>query len=137
MTVIEGRAFRGCTGLESINIPSTVKKIGNEAFEGCISLTTLTIPDQVTHITFRVFKNCKNLQSITLGKGIGRIGDNIFENCINLRDIYMKAVQCPQMSLDAFDRNVPCDRITLHVPNDVVDMYKGMIPWNKFNVVGK
>ena len=30
----------------------------------------------------------------------------------------------------------PCDRITLHVPNDVVDMYKGMIPWNKFNIVG-
>ncbi len=122
--------------MESLNIPSTVKKIANEAFEGCISLTTITIPDNVTHIWNKVFMNCKNLKSVTIGSGVERIADNIFENCTNLRDIYMKAVKCPQMQLRAFDRNVPCDRITLHVPNDVVDMYKGMIPWNKFTIVG-
>ncbi len=122
--------------MKSITIPSTVTKICGAAFAGCKGLTTITLPDNVTEVYGKVFMNCINLKTIYLGPNIKGIPDGIFENCKNLTDIYLKATKCPFTPLYAFDRNVPCDRITLHVPNDVVDMYKGMIPWNKFNIVG-
>ena len=87
-------------------------------------------------VTVDGIRYCKNLKTVYIGSGIKIMNYHIFEGCSNLRDIYLKAVKCPQIPLGAFDKDVPCDRITLHVPNDVVDMYKGMIPWNKFKIVG-
>ena len=44
VTTIVSNAFRGCTSLTSITIPSSVTSIGNNAFEGCSSLTKMTLP---------------------------------------------------------------------------------------------
>lgn len=106
------------------------------SFSGCENLTSVVLPDGIEKIGDSAFEYCKNLKTVYIGSGIKIINYHIFEGCSNLRDIYLKAVKCPQIPLGAFDKDVPCDRITLHVPNDVVDMYKGMIPWNKFKIVG-
>ena len=87
MTTIGNSAFWGCTGLTTINIPSSVTTIediafhrsaltsvvipnsvttiGYEAFDGC-SLTSISIPSSVTSIGFAAFSDCKNLESITV-----------------------------------------------------------------------
>ncbi len=52
--------FCGCTGLENITIPESVKGICSQAFFGCISLTSVTIPKSVTRIHYQAFQNCMN-----------------------------------------------------------------------------
>ena len=54
-------AFRQCTKLASVIIPSSVKKIGKQAFEGCYSLTTVEIPSGVTKIERDAFMNCPGI----------------------------------------------------------------------------
>ena len=44
VTSIGSYAFRDCTGLTSITIPSSVASIGASAFSGCSSLVEMTIP---------------------------------------------------------------------------------------------
>ena len=66
VTMIESRAFYGCSQLASITIPNSVKKIGNWAFEGCTALTSITIPNSVTKIGYEAFYECKNLKEIIL-----------------------------------------------------------------------
>ena len=44
VTAIGDRAFYGCTGLESIVIPSTVTEIGSSVFSGCTGLESITVP---------------------------------------------------------------------------------------------
>ena len=62
-------AFKGCGGLTSVTIPSTVTSIGDCAFMGCGNLTTLLIPKEVTSIGEHVFCDCGGLVSIAVEHG--------------------------------------------------------------------
>ena len=45
---IQSDAFRGCTELESVEIPSNISEIGSDAFSGCTGLTKVFIDDIVS-----------------------------------------------------------------------------------------
>ena len=64
-TKICDSAFYGCSGLASIEIPSSVTGIGRTAFYGCSGLTSIEIPNSVTNIEYNAFGYCSNLKSIT------------------------------------------------------------------------
>ena len=53
--VIGDTAFRGCTSLTSVTIPSSVISIGYAAFSGCTSLTSVNIPSSVMYIGNNLF----------------------------------------------------------------------------------
>ena len=53
--------FSGCTSLEDIVIPESVKTIGSYAFDGRSKITSLEIPNGVEKIEYRAF-NRKNRQ---------------------------------------------------------------------------
>ena len=55
VTSIGEFAFKDCTGLTSVTIPTSVTSIGEEAFRGCTGLTSVTIPNSVTEIGYSAF----------------------------------------------------------------------------------
>ena len=61
VTKIGDSAFKNCTSLTSVTIPSSVTAIGQSAFRGCTSLTSVTIPSSVTTIGSGAFKDCTSL----------------------------------------------------------------------------
>lgn len=73
VTSFEGGSFRGCTGLTSINIPTSVTSIGNYAFMGCTGFTSIDIPSSVETIGNNAFNGCTNLTTITVHKAEGSI----------------------------------------------------------------
>ena len=123
VTAIVEEAFKGCTGITSVDIPSTVSAIGAGAFEGCTNLT-----------------------QINIGKGIKEIGSrafaNIFKNAVGTRgadysfDVYCDSEIIPWVAYDAFDGS-PINKATLHVLDNLVESYKVVVPWNGFgSIVG-
>jgi hypothetical protein len=56
-------AFLNCTGLKSITIPNSVKKMWT-CFKGCTGLTSLEIPASVEMILGCITEGCINLKSI-------------------------------------------------------------------------
>ena len=60
--VIYDDAFRDCSRLTSVDIPSGVASIGKRAFNDCGSLTTVTIPDSVVYIGEDAFYGCNKLK---------------------------------------------------------------------------
>lgn len=81
-------AFREFTGLTcKLELPGTLKTIGNHAFWGDVNLTcdNLTIPDGVTEIGAEAFYNCENLKGrLTIPYGVTKIGTEAFYKCKNL-----------------------------------------------------
>ena len=81
-TEIPDYMFYSCSGLTSIEIPSSVTSIGDEAFAGCCSweLTSIEIPSSVTSIGDYAFNGCENAdividnseENVTVGIGAFR-----------------------------------------------------------------
>ena len=79
-------AFMYCTSLKSINLPVTQKTLPVGIFEGCTALETIVLPATLTTISTDVFYGCSNLSNVNLHEGIQTIGERAFYNC-KLADI--------------------------------------------------
>ena len=80
-------AFRDCIALQSINIPSTVTKIGYTAFHNCTSLVEVLLNDGLTVIGDSAFGGCSALESITIPSTVLEISTAAFSGCIGLREL--------------------------------------------------
>ena len=121
VTSIANSAFSGCTGLESVHIPASVKEI-SVAFDGCTSLSTITvaegnpvyrsegncviekasntvavgckssvIPAGTTAIGDRAFFDCAGLSSVDIPESVTSIGTGAFYLCVGLSRIDLPA----------------------------------------------
>ena len=81
LTSIGDNAFYGCSGLQSVTIPSSVKSIGYRAFYCCSGLQSVTIPSSVTSIGDYAFYLCRSLQSVTIPSSVTSIGACAFYGC--------------------------------------------------------
>ena len=72
-----------------IDIPSTVKTIGNNAFNGCTSIETISMPNNITSIGVSAFANCTSLNQINLPENASYtvISNNLLNGCISLENI--------------------------------------------------
>ena len=87
VTSIGEDAFKGCSGLTSIELPSGVTSIGKNAFYGCSALTSIEIPSGVTSIGDGAFQGCSGLTSIELPSGLTSIENYAFYGCSALTSI--------------------------------------------------
>ena len=66
---IDTGAFRGCTGLTSVDFGTregAKTKIGLQAFENCTGITSINLPNTVTSIGSEAFKGCSSLETINI-----------------------------------------------------------------------
>ena len=89
---IEMFAFRS-SNLSSVNIPSSVKTLGNSAFQQCVNLTLLSLPEALKSIGSSCFFGCTNLKlsDIALPSTLTELGDQAFLNCKALEEIIIPA----------------------------------------------
>ena len=78
------KPFMYCEILESVRLPSTLKRIGDSAFQYCYALTEVIIPDAVTEIGYSAFNACKSLNHVVLPENLKSIGGAAFSNCESL-----------------------------------------------------
>ncbi len=88
---IDCEAFRGCTSLATLEIPASVRTLGNLAwsnyygrpdstgpFYGCTQLTDLTIGQNIETIGHYTFAQCPHLTRVTIPSKVTTIGWYIF-----------------------------------------------------------
>jgi len=113
LTNIGPYAFENCFALERLDIPDSVRTIGDFAlaacvklveanlplnltsiprslFEGCLELSALNIPDQVTNIGGFAFASMNSLTNVTIPASVAFISMLPFDSCSNLRAVYFR-----------------------------------------------
>ena len=91
VTSIGYSAFRGCSGLTSVEIPAGVTSIGVGAFSRCSGLTSVEIPAGVTSIGHGAFDGCSGLTSVEIPAGVTSIGIEAFDECSGLTSVEIPA----------------------------------------------
>ena len=77
-------AFLFCTNLKSIDIPSTVDKIGANAFYGTnIKEANINAKELESHI----FYDSYSLEKVIIGENVTLVKDGLFRNCSKLNDL--------------------------------------------------
>ena len=87
VTSFDKDCFKGCSGLTSITILSSVTSLGDYCFKGCDGLTSITIPSSVTSLGQHCFESCSGLTSITIPSSVTSLGDYCFYGCSGLTSI--------------------------------------------------
>ena len=88
---IEGYAFGDCTGLTAIALPAGLESIGNCTFYGCTGLTSIDLPEGLESIGYGAFWGCTGLTSIDLPDGLTSIKGATFYGCTGLTSIDLPA----------------------------------------------
>ena len=152
MTSIGEWAFRDCTSLTSINLPSSLTSIGDSAFYGCSSLTSIELPSTLTSVGDSAFEDsglesvkipegvesiergafngCASLASIDLPSTLTRISARVFEECTSLTDVYIRSLT-PFFIFDPFPTTAK-----IYVPSESVEAYKKRWTENAAQIVG-
>jgi hypothetical protein len=89
---IESHTFSGCSNLESIEIPNSVKLIDESAFFGCTKLSKIRIPKDINSINYHTFGNCDGLVSVELSENTTTIDRSAFWGCSKLSAIDLHRV---------------------------------------------
>lgn len=158
MTVIAASAFKDCSGLTGITLPTALKSIGAYAFSGTAltavtlpetlesigswafaytGLTSITIPESVTWMGDRCFFNCGSLTKITMGNMLAEVPECWTEFCDKLEEvtigkrvsrIYWRAFRGANL------KHVYCYAKNPPVWNDFDSFYDGINPQGVLHV---
>lgn len=107
-------AFSDCTSLYQMEIPSSVKSIGKGAFESCPSLTELKFAENssLTSIGDYAFYNCDVIETVTIPEGTESLGDAVFMNCPALKTVTLPET-LTTIGKTAFAKCSAIEKITL------------------------
>lgn len=124
LETLESETFYGCVSLKTVIMPK-LKTASANTFFACTSLEEITF-ESLEVLVSNNFNSCSSLKSVTLPK-IKTIGSNVFESCSALKTLTLGAP--PTVEANAFS-NVTLSDITIKVPADQVEAYKGNSSWN-------
>ncbi len=109
---ISGYLFNASANLVTVEMPSTLKEIGEQAFTGCAKLETVKLneglerigrlcffneaslkqvnfPSTLKQLDFQCFASCKVLPEAKLNEGLEIMDEAIFASCDGLKEVYL------------------------------------------------
>ena len=94
VTEINSSAFSDCSGITSVSIPGSVKRIGGGAFFGCSALETVSLSEGLETIGYDAFYQCSALTEIVIPNSVREIGSSedgsyVFGYCSSLRSVVL------------------------------------------------
>lgn len=79
--------FQGCSNLKEIPFRAGITELPKMVFEGCSALKSIVIPETVNAIRCRALADCTNLETVVLPSKMYACADDAFDGCTNIKHI--------------------------------------------------
>lgn len=132
ITGIDEMAFANCNELTSVQLPDSVKHLGEGAFCNCPSLASVNIPEGIETIPRACFARCSQLKEITLPSTVKSLQRMAFYSCGRLKTLHLKGTTPPEAT-EAFGDHLAST--TLYVPTGSQSLYGAKEPWNQCKAI--
>ena len=113
---IEFGAFRNCFKLSKVQLPNSLRVLGQQAF-AATGLVSLHIPEGVTEIGLAAFFNSRALRSISIPSTVEKIIDPFV--AVELHDAYFYVRDLDRLEMGGY---IDCEN--LYVPSGMLEAYK-------------
>ena len=133
ITTIASHAFRGCSMLTSVVLPSTVTSLpGSSTFENCSALASVNIPEGVTSLGMYAFSGCTSLMGIDLPSTMSSLGSYCLAECSAIDSIVCRATTPPTANGSTFSG--VREGTTIYVPGQSIETYLAADGWSTFGM---
>ena len=119
-------SFYLCWSIKSLNLPSTINKIGNLAFVNC-RITNLDLPSGLISIGHGAFENCTHLKSMDFPTSLTSIGDWVFSGCDSLTSLTLHST-ITSIGEDAFTYSPNLNDVRYIIHDDLATYIKKTHP---------
>ena len=103
-----------CVNLTGVEMPDTVKYIGEGAFEGCKNLEHIDIPNSLRHISRSLFRDCSCLKEVIIPYSVKTMDIWVFYHCASLESV---TIENPNLDI-TWPAIVSCPKLTVYAAHN-------------------
>ena len=138
LKTIGARALKDCKKLPLVSLPTGVNAIGEEAFAGCALMSEMELSNEVTAIENGTFKNCAALKEFNLPISVSSIGSEAFAGCAKLKAVTVNTYHPADITLgDNVFGNVNLSEATLNVMQGTKSFFEAADQWKDFGTIAQ
>ncbi|MCM1161741.1 MAG: alpha-amylase family glycosyl hydrolase [Roseburia sp.] len=127
VTSVANNAFKNNKTIQTVQMGSNVKVIGESAFSGCSKLKKVTLSSNTTTIGSKAFYKCTSLTSITIPSKVSKIGSKAFYGCKKLKKITIKTTKLTSKKVGSKAFKGIAAKATIKVPKNKLSTYKKLL----------
>ena len=86
---IGNAAFRNCWSLEMVNLQEGLEIIGEDAFQYCVSLAQITLPSSLRQLGKGAFRGCRQLTELEIPEHVAVLPPDLLSGCSGLTRIIL------------------------------------------------
>lgn len=131
VTEIQQFAISYCTNLTAINLPKSLRTLGQSCFARNTQLPSIVLPEGLTTVEKFACMGCTSLREVTFPSTLTTINKEAFKECPVI-EIYSYATKAPWVNPNAFQNY---DQIVIHVLPGYADVYEAAETWNQCTIV--
>ena len=125
-------AFMNCTGLTEIEIPNTVAEMGSAVFQNCTALKSLQFPASLKVINSIMCSNCTALETLIIPSKVTDVYTNAFRYCTALKKVICFPVLVPSMNYQTTFPTEAYNNATLYTVDGAQGYTSPYGYWNNF-----
>ena len=87
--VLGKESFKGCSKLPALELPDSVRVVGDNLASNCKALVTAGTGNTLDRTSTGMFRGCSQLTTFTMGTSVKQVGPSTFQGCSKLESLHL------------------------------------------------
>lgn len=136
--IIGENAFSDCPSLERVYMSYNIEVIKARAFKDCGALKYITLPENLREVHEEAFAYCGAIQKITLQENVSVIGSRAFMGCSSISRVYLRSPHIGKIPDGLFKDCSKLEKVFFYYGNSISEIgsraFCNCVSLSEFNI---